>query len=140
MARGDDWRGPEIHPHRDPSSGGALNRIVTRHRSTAFPARPLAGRASKAPRRDGGPGPSSVGPEIGEVPPGGPRNHPHEIGGVGGGGLYHTARSRGAESMRLALDVLEGQNFARKNHHASDHVAGLRGRYCSKASLKSSRL
>jgi hypothetical protein len=29
----------------------------------------------------------------------------------------HTARSRRPESMRLALDILEGQNFARKNHH-----------------------
>jgi hypothetical protein len=33
------------------------------------------------------------------------------------GVFYHTpARSRGAESMRLALDVLEGQNFAGVNY------------------------
>jgi hypothetical protein len=40
-----------------------------------------------------------------------------EIGGAGGGSVPHPRGSGGAEGMRLALDVLEGENFARKNHH-----------------------
>jgi hypothetical protein len=35
--------------------------------------------------------------------------------GLGRRVFYHTARSGGPESMRLALDILEGQNLARKN-------------------------
>jgi hypothetical protein len=31
--------------------------------------------------------------------------------------FYHSPRSGCPEHMRLALDILEGQNFARKNHH-----------------------
>jgi hypothetical protein len=37
--------------------------------------------------------------------------------GLGRQVFYHTARSGCPERMRLALDILEGQNFARKNHH-----------------------
>ena len=37
--------------------------------------------------------------------------------GVPAGGLYHTPRSGCPESMRLALDILEGQKLARKNDH-----------------------
>jgi hypothetical protein len=29
----------------------------------------------------------------------------------------HSAQRRGPERMRLPLDILEGQNLARKNHH-----------------------
>jgi hypothetical protein len=36
--------------------------------------------------------------------------------GLGRRVFYHTARSGGPESMRLALDVLEGENFAGVNY------------------------
>jgi hypothetical protein len=46
-----------------------------------------------------------------------PRNHPRpDRAAPEGSAFYHTARSRGPEGMRLALDVLEGQNFAWVNH------------------------
>jgi hypothetical protein len=37
-----------------------------------------------------------------------------QIGGAGGGSVPHPRGSVGAEGMRLELDVLEGENFARK--------------------------
>jgi hypothetical protein len=67
------------------------------------------------PRREG---PRNRPHQIGGCRPrrGEPRNRPHQIGGAGGGSVT-TPRSGCPESMRLALDILEGQNFARKNHH-----------------------
>ena len=82
------------------------------------------GRAPKLRHRDRGvPTHSSGGPEITSPKSGGadPVGRGLEIvltkSGMPAGGLYHTPRSGCPESMRLALDILEGQNFARKNHH-----------------------
>jgi hypothetical protein len=116
--------GPEI---TSPRSGGA-DPLVGRARNhlTEIGGMPThsVGGGQKSPHRNRGmPTPSSGGPEIvltrsGGADPssGGASKSSSRDRGCRRGGLYHTARRRGAESMCLALDVLEGQNFAGVDH------------------------
>ena len=46
----------------------------------------------------------------------GPRNHPHEIGGIGGV-LYHTRGEPRRGGRHLALDVHKGQRLPWVDHH-----------------------
>jgi hypothetical protein len=90
--------------------------VVARHatRSTPFPRVPLARRGLEIIlTRSGGADPVGRGLEI-------------VLAQIGLGRLvfYHGPRSGCPESMRLALDILEGQNFARKNHHRLRRCSG----------------
>jgi hypothetical protein len=75
--------------------------------STVSVRRPSSGAASKSSSRD----------RVGADPVGRGLEIVLTKSGVPAGGLYHTPRSGCPERMRLPLDILEGQNFARKNHH-----------------------
>jgi hypothetical protein len=92
--------------------------------STVSVRRPSSGAASKSSSRDrGGADPVGRGLEIVRTrsgvptPSGGASKSSSPNRGCRRGGLYHTPRSGCPERMRLPLDILEGQNFARKNHH-----------------------
>jgi hypothetical protein len=117
-------RGPKS-PHRNRgmpthSVGRARNHLTE---IGGMPTHSVGG-GQKSPHRNRGmPTPSSGGPEIvltrsGGADPssGGASKSSSRDRGCRRGGLYHTARRRGAESMCLALDVLEGQNFAGVDH------------------------